>query len=146
MATELKPLRSKKSWRSGNTWAQRYPEKHKEYSRKYYQKNRLKLLGKVKVYDNSRRLYLRSLRRQNTLTSKGVRYVGLHKRTYTGYCELCEKEKERLVYHHWDTNVSKGLWLCVVCHWFVEGYEKGARLDKYLVLKENLNKEDGSNA
>jgi hypothetical protein len=47
------------------------------------------------------------------------------KRTRPNNCELCEQNRRRLYYHHWqEDNPSIGLWLCNMCHSFAEIYDK----------------------
>lgn len=55
----------------------------------------------------------------------GGKWRGLHKRPYTGHCELCgETIDSRLHYHHWDDEEpSLGLWLCAQCHRYAEGFD-----------------------
>lgn len=113
-------------------------EKTKKSQHEYYLKNRGKILKSVKQY----RLNNLSKRRITQLTCKG-KYIGkLHKRPYTGYCEICGKiQDKRLVYHHWNDEIlSMGIWVCNPCHWFIEGIERGLQLKKYLDLKNKISK------
>jgi hypothetical protein len=54
-------------------------------------------------------------------------------------CELCCKENQRLVYHHWnDEEPWKGIWICLLCHHFVEALEKGITPEDYFNLKKKI--------
>lgn len=51
-------------------------------------------------------------------------------------CELCEKIRKRLVWHHWnDEKPELGIWICLSCHNVAEGVEANLHI-KYLNLKE----------
>jgi hypothetical protein len=69
----------------------------------------------------------------------------VQKRKYPedGKCELNEELGRRLVYHHWDgNNMNNGIWVCHMCHRFVEAIDQGwhlTLLSKYLQLKEEIN-------
>jgi len=53
-------------------------------------------------------------------------------------CEVCQKTK-KLDYHHWDdSNLSKGIWCCNVCHQMAEGIDKGNDF-VYSKMKEDIN-------
>ena len=48
---------------------------------------------------------------------------------------------------NWDDNdLNKGLWLCFRCHMFAEGVDCGCNLEKYLVLKDTVEKGGVNNA
>jgi len=71
------------------------------------------------------------VREENDFSSKRSN----HKRPKPDYCELCQGGN-RLCWHHWDDNDRrKGIWVCTVCHMFVEGVDKGRDVEKYLLLK-----------
>lgn len=66
--------------------------------------------------------------RQTRLSSGTKRWNNLNKRPYPedNKCELCEKVRTRLMYHHWDDEKpSLGLWLSIRCHNFAEVLEAG---------------------
>jgi hypothetical protein len=81
-----------------------------------------------KKHDAKRAWYLRNKakidnhRRETVLNGK----CGLHKRKYTGKCELCGVTVSKyLRYHHWDdSNPSVGVWLCTRCHNIAEAIDK----------------------
>jgi hypothetical protein len=75
------------------------------------------------------------------INGKRVTFYHLHKRPRPAVCELCEKVRKRLYYHHWDDeDVNKGLWLCGQCHRFVTRIERGD-VPRYLMLKERISEE-----
>ena len=124
-----------KAWKAN--WHQENKERRNKESREYYHTNREILLKQQKKY--SRKPETVAKRRQTQLMTKDGIVRGLKKRPYPGHCEMCKKTAPRLSYHHWDdSRMSMGIWLCSNCHWFVEGYEKGANLKTYLTLKTQL--------
>ena len=113
------------------------------------------------------RVYRKELERRHRLTTTGHKRLSGTKRPYPygiyGICELCNKPKQRLDYHHYDDNdLSKGVWLCSFCHRFAEAADKGysvvemvnmgitvagkRRLARYIKLKMKImeNKRDRS--
>ena len=95
-------------------------------------------------YQSKRDWYLKNKdaadtrRRHSILAGK---WKGLNKRTYTGYCELCNNQFDRLDYHHWNDNTpSCGLWLCSGCHRLAEAIDKNVLdvVDAYLGLKSRV--------
>ena len=121
-----------------------------------------KLVGvsKMTVYDytrpgfyenrriRSRDYYRRTLIVTGSTKENAVVLKGLHKRPYTGRCELCGKENTRFHYHHWDPdNPSMGIWICFVCHRLVELMDKVGSLgvtnlmSKYVQVKILIAKE-----
>ena len=106
---------------------------HAEYNALWYKNN-----GR-RAADNHRRVC-----RRTTLHVSGRMIGGLHKRPYTGYCEICGVKREmRLHYHHWDDqNPSRGVWVCAYCHRLVEFYEKNLMykyIHKYVIRKYQVN-------
>lgn len=72
-------------------------------------------------------------------STKNKKIYGKPKRFYTGYCEVCGVENERLEYHHWDdSNTYKGMWLCRWCHAMAEALDRGKDASKYLSLKKQI--------
>lgn len=118
----------------------KYRLKHREEflqkSREYYLQNRITHLKKCKEYRKNNHDYIRRYRRQHYLGIANNKVItGLNKRPHPGVCELCP-QSSRLYYHHWDdSNYSKGIWLCRICHSFVH---RLIYLDKYLKLKKEL--------
>lgn len=92
-------------------------------------------LGKTVTTYNRDKMRMRRL-----VTSNGVIFTGkLGKREYptNHQCEIC-KEHKRLVYHHWDDNdLSKGMWICVLCHTAAHWLDKHAE-DEYHLLKQKI--------
>jgi len=85
---------------------------------------------------------LRKYHRENYLymNNRPIRVSG--KRPRPELCELCNRDSRRLVYHHWDDeNYSKGLWLCWRCHNVAEAADVGILSDRYLELKQVVDKE-----
>jgi len=65
------------------------------------------------------------------------------RRPYGGYCEICGIDHiKNPHWHHWDDkDLSRGLWLCFRCHFFVEGVEYGltaSHVNKYLDLRKEI--------
>jgi hypothetical protein len=125
----------------------------KEYMRKYHQTHKVDRSDYMKEYfkNNKEKISLKhdewlknnkdkrlAWRRKKYLGRGDGFYKGLNKRDYSGKCEICgwiPNGKKILAYHHWDdTNPSKGLWVCYVCHCFVERMDKGF-LPKYSTLR-----------
>lgn len=76
--------------------------------------------------------------RENYITMNGKKVRAPNKRPRTEVCELCGRNSRKLDYHHWnDSDFSKGLWLCHLCHAFAEGADKGM-MNTYLQLKGAL--------
>jgi predicted amidophosphoribosyltransferase len=78
-------------------------------------------------------------------------YIGkLNKRLYPKdqKCELCNLEKKRLPYHHWDDyNPSKGIWMCNRCHTVVTYIEEGIEkrvVSNYKYLKTVIDNYENS--
>ncbi len=72
---------------------------------------------------------------------KSLTGITLIKRPKSTHCELCSKPNpKKLSWHHWDDqDTSKGLWLCVTCHYIAETHEQWQDLtQKYLTLKTIL--------
>ena len=149
MKTNPKSIRNEKGQfvKTGfneSLYKKEYHQKNKEMlnkkSSEYYYKNREKLIKQQCEY--SKRPDIVSRRRQCSLMTKEGTLRGLNKRTYTGNCEICGYEKKRMSYHHWnDDKPSMGIWVCQACHWFVGGIDKGLLVDKYIQLKQNVEKE-----
>jgi len=61
----------------------------------------------------------------------------VNKRPYPRACEMCGSKKVHLDWHHWDPDrLEFGLWLCIPCHQFTEGVERGLTVARYMELKE----------
>ncbi len=59
-----------------------------------------------------------------TCKANATVYKHLNKRPHPGICELCDKDKRLLHYHHWDDDYPEiGLWVCVKCHKIAGFYE-----------------------
>lgn len=78
---------------------------------------------------------------------------GLHKRPNPDHCELCDIDKTRVVYHHWDdTNKSKGIWVCQtnMCHNLAEAVDlidsNSLLSNKYYELKQEVILQEKNNA
>lgn len=102
----------------------------KEYSRNYIKEN----------FE-----YLQNYRRNHVLgTGKGCNIHGITKRTFTGFCEICNIKGKVLKYHHWDDadlvkgKVVKGVWVCHACHYIVEAADQIDKINKYLSLKREI--------
>lgn len=104
-------------------------EQCREAGRRYYYNHRELVWGRSNDY-----------KRKHTLTTGGKTYYGLEKRPRPNdeACELCGKVGKKLDYHHWDTNKSKGMWVCFACHRGCEAIDAGI-IDQYLQLKAQIN-------
>lgn len=119
-------------------------EEHKAYCKAYNKAHK----NKIKEQKcNWRKLdeYRNYSRQHNLRTKDGVTHRNLSKRPYTNLCEICDKKVDKnLNYHHWDdTNLNKGIWVCIPCHNFVEYCDKDTfnlYLNKYINLKTLLEK------
>lgn len=114
-------------------WSHR--EECKAYSLKWYhnmsQEHKKRRLAQGKKWGRLHRL----------TTSDGVTHSGLSKRPRPDdICELCGKKTEKLAYHHWDdTNLSKGIWVCFLCHMLCENVDNGGKkLIEVYELKKTL--------
>lgn len=80
------------------------------------------------------------MRKMRLRSSNGKTFFGeLNKREYPtdDSCEICH-EKKRLAYHHWDDNdLSKGMWICVLCHTAVHWMDRHS-VDEYYSLKKRI--------
>ena len=102
------------------------------YDRSYQAKRDWYLMNKDKIEVK---------RRQSLLDG---RWKGLNKRQYTGICELCGCEKDRLEYHHWDDQYpDMGLWLCFRCHRHAEALDHDVLdiAELYFSLKNSITTE-----
>lgn len=98
--------------------------------------------AKVKKWEKENpehvREYNRNYARKHHLGTTNGKIYGLNKRPYPedSKCELCNKVRKRLMYHHWDDeNPAAGLWLGIRCHNFAELVDAGS-MEKYLELKK----------
>lgn len=140
----------------------KHKDKRAEYRKAYYLSHREQTAKKCKEWreknkehfkkcqiewTKKNRDYLRNYHRNNWLTIDD-KCVRVKKRTWTGYCELCGKEKvSRLYYHHWDDkNPDRGIWVCFSCHQICETTDKGLLhlAQRYLKFKRALNKKESS--
>jgi hypothetical protein len=84
---------------------------------------------------------MRDYHRQNILATNGAFYH-VHKRGRPINCEICGKNKNFLLYHHWDDKqMEKGIWICNFCHVRVEIFEQGEQhwlIRKYVSLKKKI--------
>jgi len=99
-----------------------------------------------KWYDKKGKKYAREYCRKHKMTIKGKQFYNINKRPYPpeSRCELCNKEKKKFDYHHWnDTHPEKGLWLCFRCHGLAETLDRyGIDIArKYLKMIDELNKQ-----
>jgi len=124
-------------------------------SRAYYQKNkndpefRKRRYASVKKWVSENREHYNALlrehgreyHRKHYLKIDG-KYVHVDKRPRPQACELCNRPRVRLEYHHWDNdNPSKGIWLCRTCHLFAELIERNKvqmLMSKYEEFKKLL--------
>lgn len=109
--THSKQLRDEKK-AYAKRWLAEHPGYRKAYSRKNY----------MTLYIDGKRVRIR-----------------VPKRRRPSWCELCEKQSERLDYHHWnDEKPVFGLWLCTRCHRLAEVADRtdgNSLTNKYLALK-----------
>lgn len=134
-------------------------KRRKEYMREYQlnnkeywnEKNRKwKKTKKGKEY--SKKYQAKYVRNEVLFRGNGKRIYGIKKRPYpkNQRCELCQKEKKLLTYHHWDDNdlvkgkKVKGIWICQQCHLLISLLEKYPNYPEifadYQKLKEQINK------
>lgn len=123
-----------KNWHESYRKTRHYicKECERKRQRKYYSENKEKY-----------RKYQREYARQYLLNVKGKK-IRVNKRIYQEKCELCNEEKSRIEYHHWnDEKPENGLWLCFNCHRLAEVIDKfGLEIaKKYLKLKRGVNNE-----
>lgn len=138
-------------------YSQKHKKRIKEYNKKWAKENKEKLNEYQKKWAKEHRKQLREIDRKTKIVTGGKKYSGLKKREYPidNKCELCEEVAKRLVYHHWDDNDLqkgknvKGIWICNMCHQFVEFIEKHSDYqkysNKYLKLKEKINETTPNN-
>jgi len=102
-------------------------------NREYYRRNR------EKICRQERERYLRNKRYLTRIgIGNGKTLYGVSKRERPETCELCNKNRKRLSYHHWDKpNFNMGMWLCAPCHYFAERADTGF-FEKYLALKKKI--------
>lgn len=113
-----------------------------EKSKVYY----LNHIEEYKKYSKEWCLKNKSKRRQTRITStdengKNI-YIKCEKRERPNVCEICNKERKLLSYHHWiKNNPSLGIWICSSCHFTCNILEKISDIeDKYLKIKNSLEK------
>lgn len=121
----------------------------KEYSHAWYLKHKddpefqaRKKREWIEWYEKNKD-HVRQYKRHTRLGNGGQITYGLHKREWTGYCELCEKIVEKnLHYHHWDdSDKNKGIWVCAKCNRICDGFENLELLSKYQELKKKVEQE-----
>jgi hypothetical protein len=132
-------------------YRQRYYQEHKEelckYSRDYRRQHRDEILPKLREYRQLHNTEHQESQRRTRLytrdeNGKAIYVTGLNKRPYPGSCEICKGENSKLCYHHWDdNNYSKGIWVCVKCHTFVEMIEKDMPINELVEIYKGLKKE-----
>lgn len=123
-------------------WRQKNRERNRKNSKRYYYKNRDKILERHRKWGKNNREKLRNYERQTRLSVNGKR-IRIKKREYpiNQKCELCNRKKKRLGYHHWDNNQPElGMWICVRCHHVAEALEDLGKnlVKKYFKLKEEI--------
>lgn len=121
----------------GRTTVSRYlhPE-HRRYPLKPRWTPRTPEEGK-QVRKDRRRMGILKL----TLNGKRRSYH-VKKRPWPSACELCHRGKKIYGWHHWNNEHPEiGMWLCVTCHTFVEGLERGLDPSAYFKLKSKLTSE-----
>lgn len=92
-----------------------------------------------------KRSYYKQLMRKSymAVTTEGKRITikTTLKRPRPEGCELCAKRPNKLDYHHWDnSDLSRGMWLCYLCHRGAEASDKGL-VEKYLKLRAQIEAE-----
>jgi predicted amidophosphoribosyltransferase len=94
------------------------------------------------------RIEVRNYHRRRSIGTTSGYFGKLNKRLYPKdqKCELCNRVKKRLPYHHWDdNNKSKGIWVCNRCHTVVTYIEEGIEkqvVSNYKYLKTFLDKQN----
>ena len=85
--------------------------------------------------------YFRTHHLTTVVDGQQIRII-VRKRDFPDHCELCRRnyiDSGRLSYHHWDPNHPElGMWVCIKCHHFAEGVERGSRVEDYLALKNKI--------
>jgi len=78
-------------------------------------------------------------RRRRCITTTNGHLWGTKRPYPENGCELCNRIG-RLHYHHYDDNdLRKGIWVCFLCHKFVERVEKAEGIvEKYSKLKNEV--------
>lgn len=114
-------------------------------STEYRIKNRESIVNKAREKRNKNKQdhlnKMRHTRLGTCIDGKIVILCGLNKRKYTSVCEVCNKQKNRLEYHHWDNNnYNKGIWVCGRCHRGCEIIDDNLH-SKYIELKQRIEKE-----
>ncbi|MBA7586542.1 hypothetical protein ES708_28544 [subsurface metagenome] len=122
---------------------QQHKAERREYKRQYLLLNRAKVQAQQSSWYQRNKPWVRERRRlyarQHTLRTTDRCWYGLFKRPRPRCCEVCNQERKRLSYHHWDDDHPDiGLWLCGWCHAMAEVVDKGYH-DIYLRLKGELN-------
>jgi len=105
-------------------------------SRKYYSLHKEECRARNREYCKcpKRKEYSKKYNRDHYLLVNG-KIVRVSKRPFPRRCELCNREKKRFAWHHWDDRHPEfGLWLCNRCHLAAEAEEENL-IDKYRELK-----------
>jgi hypothetical protein len=99
---------------------------HRAHDKRYYYKDLEKSRRKSREYWKKHPEKWQIERLGTVINGQPVTIYHLNKRRRPENCELCQKQRKRLVYHHWDdSNFNKGMWLCLGCHHFISRVERG---------------------
>ncbi len=119
----------------------RHPDKfklkHNQSNRRYYQRHKEEISSRRKGEWRKHQHRLWRERLTTTIDGYVVTFYHLNKRPRPDLCELCNLQRKRLSYHHWDGNLNKGMWLCGQCHRFVTRVDKG-QVEEYKALRDGI--------
>jgi hypothetical protein len=114
---------------------------HRACSRRYYYKDLEKSRAKSREYWRRDPERWQREKLVTVIDGQRVTIYHLNKRKRPDNCELCQKLRKLLFYHHWDSsNFSKGMWLCIGCHHFISRVERGD-FETYKTIKAKIEAE-----
>lgn len=147
---------------SNRKYRQNNLEKKRRIDREYQRihKEERRIYDK-EIHGPRQKRWKRERRVCTTLNGKSVMIKGILKRPYPNdsKCELCNGEKGRLVYHHWEDTEEilkrassdkdpiflKGIWVCQPCNNFVHRLTEFPYLaEAWFALKGVIDKKDNS--
>lgn len=115
----------------------------------YYLKNKEKIMKRSTLWNKNHKNHRLQYMRNSYLRFNG-KSIRVKKRDFpkNNKCELCNKNYNRLYYHHWnDNNLELGIWSCCKCHRIVETIDDieftKKITNKYLNLKQIIEFEYG---
>lgn len=118
-----------------------------EYHKKYLELQQKRIDRKKRLKERQHKYSQNN--RLGTIEEGQRLNIFVKKEEYPINCELCNKKRKRLNYHHWGKIALKrkayvpGLWVCMGCHRLVEFIDAGT--SEFFIAKYNSSKDSAQN-